>query len=86
MCTDSYLTAYSTNLNVYWNINRIANPLFTGRGEVIAKITDAVYKASQDDDPTMEQCRIVLTGMGGQGKSEVCLKVAAKVRSSYVAT
>jgi nucleoside-triphosphatase THEP1 len=32
----------------------------------------------------LHQKRFVLTGMGGQGKSEICLRVVNEVRESYV--
>jgi len=31
-----------------------------------------------------KRCCIVITGMGGQGKSEVCLQLANRVRQLYV--
>jgi nucleoside-triphosphatase THEP1 len=37
-----------------------------------------------DTNSTKQQRRFVITGMGGQGKSEICLKVADLVRERYV--
>lgn len=61
----------------------MTNPHFTGRTDIVTEITDVVQNTLQDDTG-VDQCRIVVTGMGGQGKSEICLHVADRVRSSYV--
>lgn len=65
--------------NIHWTIARPTNSYFTGRTEVIDKIVQVVQEALQNSPPS-QQCRIVITGMGGQGKSEVCLQVANRVR------
>lgn len=49
--------------------------MFTGRHGIISKIKNA-FTSSR---PGVQK-RFVLTGMGGQGKSEVCLKVANELR------
>lgn len=62
--------------NKHWLVNRPTNPHFIGRGELI----DRVVKGINSEDESTEQRRVVLTGMGGQGKSEICLHVANEVR------
>jgi primosomal protein N' len=62
--------------NKHWLVNRSTNPHFTGRRGVIERIV----KRLTSEDAANEQLRFVLTGMGGQGKSEVCLQVANEVR------
>lgn len=69
--------------NVHWSINRSKNPYFTGRLDLIDRISKTVCDALVDVSPN-DQCRIVITGMGGQGKSELCLQVAHRVRSLWV--
>lgn len=71
---------YKSGRNQHWIINRPTNPYFTGRTEVITEITNSIRRALEDDS-RLEQHRVVITGMGGQGKSEVCLHVANQVRS-----
>lgn len=64
--------------NTHWVVPRSVNTLFTGRSEAIGRI------AKEITTPADIQRRFILTGMGGLGKSEVCLKVASRVRDQYV--
>jgi hypothetical protein len=75
-----FFTNRHTAENVHFLVPRNANPLFTGRSEILNRIIDSIT-SDEDNNPT-EQKRFVLTGLGGQGKSEICLKVADQVRSS----
>jgi hypothetical protein len=52
------------------------NPNFTGRRAIMDKIINRLTS----EEPVNEQRRVVLTSMGGQGKSEICLQVANEVR------
>ena len=70
-------------MNVHWLVPRTVNNNFTGRTEVLAKIMDAIQSDHCTADAKQQQ-RFVITGMGGQGKSEVCLKTADMVRQEYV--
>ncbi|KAI9664127.1 MAG: hypothetical protein M1821_007618 [Bathelium mastoideum] len=67
--------------NVHFYIPRLLNPLFTGRTEVVQKIQDALN--TRESLPGGQR-RFVLTGLGGQGKSEICIKVANLVRQQSV--
>lgn len=62
--------------NKHWLVSRSTNPYFTGRRGIINKIV----KRLTSEDAANEQLRLVLTGMGGEGKSEICLHVANIVR------
>ncbi|KAI1397445.1 TPR-like protein [Hypoxylon fuscum] len=64
--------------NVHWLVSRPVNPIFTGRRKVIEKIKSAVISFTPG-----AQKRFILTGMGGQGKSEVCLKVSNELREEF---
>jgi hypothetical protein len=68
------------NVNVHWTVNRAVNTLFTGRDDILADLLEVIQGALNDNSPR-QQCRIVITGMGGQGKSEICLQLAERVRS-----
>lgn len=62
--------------NKHWLVDHPTNPHFTGRRKVI----DSIVKRITSQDANNEQRRFVLTGLGGQGKSEICLHVANEVR------
>jgi hypothetical protein len=68
--------------NVHWMVPRAINDLFTGRDKLLLRI----QKALNNDYtyPTEKQKRFVITGIGGQGKSEICLKVASLMQEQYV--
>jgi len=65
--------------NVHWRITQISNPLFTGRDDVLDLI-ERTLRAAVGDTTPKQQCRIVISGMGGLGKSEICLQIANRVR------
>jgi putative protein kinase ArgK-like GTPase of G3E family len=58
-----------------WVVPRSVSTLFTGRTEVLSKIKNALRKESE------QQRRFVITGLGGQGKSEICLKIVDQLRT-----
>lgn len=64
--------------NVHFVVPRAPNSLFTGRDYVLHHIRECLTlrKNDQVDLPR----RFVITGMGGQGKSEICLKLAHDMR------
>lgn len=66
-------------VNRHWVGIRSTTLLWTGRTEIIKRIVAAI------ETPRFEaQRRFVLTGMGGQGKSEICLRVCNEVRGRFV--
>lgn len=67
---------------MHWIVRRTLNSLFTGRTELLDRIQGAfrVDKALE----TKEQKRFVITGLGGQGKSEICLRVMILMREKCV--
>ncbi|KAL4885234.1 hypothetical protein BJY04DRAFT_214571 [Aspergillus karnatakaensis] len=64
--------------NVHWAIPRATNSLFTGRKNELKEIISSLISRS----PSV-QTRFVITGIGGQGKSELCLVVANELRNRY---
>jgi hypothetical protein len=64
--------------NLHWVVAKSVNGLFTGRSVLLDRIQNALREDRAVKEG--EQKRIVITGMGGQGKSEVCIKVANLVR------
>jgi hypothetical protein len=65
-------------------VPRTVNDLFTGRTELLGRIQDALRGGGTQC--AEKQKRFVITGLGGQGKSEVCLKVANLMREECVAS
>ena len=76
-CTDACVAE-----NKHWIVPHSVNSLFTGRSELVNRIESALRN---DALSTTSQKRLVITGMGGMGKSEVCLKVADLMREECVA-
>jgi Cdc6-like AAA superfamily ATPase len=66
--------------NIHWVVPRSPNTLFTGRKDILDDLERRVRAAVQDGSPS-NQCRVVITGLGGQGKSEISLQLAQRVRS-----
>ncbi|EXJ96330.1 hypothetical protein A1O1_01456 [Capronia coronata CBS 617.96] len=69
-------------VNVHWSVRRPVHTLFTGRDCILASLEDKIQKALVEVTPTV-QCRIVISGMGGQGKSEICLQLAQRLRTLF---
>ena len=59
---------------------RSVNDLFVGREIVLTEIEETLRHPSQVVNRTVQQ-RFVITGMGGQGKSEICLQLTHRVRN-----
>ncbi|KIW10708.1 hypothetical protein PV08_11672 [Exophiala spinifera] len=66
--------------NIHWMVPRSSNTLFTGREEILESLERNVRAAVQHGSRTY-QCRIAISGLGGQGKSEICLQLAQRVQS-----
>jgi Heterokaryon incompatibility protein (HET) len=65
--------------HVHWMVTRPVNPLLTGREDLLQELTGIVSDTVKKP-LNKAQCRIIITGMGGQGKSEICLQLALRVR------
>lgn len=66
--------------NVHWMIYRPTNTLFTGREDILSSLEATIRDAVQDLTRS-EPCTIVISGMGAQGKSEISLQLARRVRN-----
>lgn len=62
--------------NVHWFIPRVVNPLFTGREDIGNRLQNALCPDGHSKPGASYQRRCVIIGLGGTGKSEVCLKFA----------
>jgi len=61
---------------------RTINDLFTARGTLLLQIQKAI--SSLANSSLSKQREFVITGLGGQGKSEIYLKVANQMREKQV--
>ena len=68
--------------NIHWIIPRASNSLFTGRSILLDRIRSVLQSESTCFAQT--QRRFVITGLGGQGKSEICLQIASLMKHKYV--
>lgn len=70
-----------TRRNVHWVVSPVVNSLFTGRKYLLNRLQDnvnGVLNGPSQHGP----CWIVISALGGQGKSEICLQLADRVRNS----
>lgn len=67
---------------MHWIVPSPVNRFFSGRSELIDRIIGAL---SNNNEGATERKQLVITGIGGIGKSELCLKVAEVIREEYVA-
>ncbi|PCG92612.1 NB-ARC [Penicillium occitanis (nom. inval.)] len=67
---------------VHWTVTRPANTLFVGRDDILCELENLVCSAIKRPS-YHDQCWIVISGIGGQGKSEICLQLANRVRQSF---
>ncbi|KAL1633172.1 hypothetical protein SLS56_003035 [Neofusicoccum ribis] len=62
----------------FWNIPRSSSGLFTGRKDVLQKVKQALRT-----NKSTQQKRYVITGMGGIGKSEICLRLIEEMQPDF---
>jgi tetratricopeptide (TPR) repeat protein len=65
------------SVNSVWNVPVERNPVFTGRVGPLARLHQALTK------PGDRQARVVLTGMGGVGKTAVAVEYTHRHRAAY---
>jgi hypothetical protein len=70
-------------VNKHWLVPRSTNTNFTGQGWLIQKLNRALLPTSADHRQRGQR-RFVIFGLGGVGKSEICLKFAEENRDRYV--
>ncbi|CZR68764.1 uncharacterized protein PAC_18663 [Phialocephala subalpina] len=68
--------------NQHWIVPRQINPHFTGRTQILQTLREKLC-TGKDDTHEKVQKRFVIRGMGGSGKSEVCLKFAYENRENF---
>lgn len=68
--------------NKHWIVPRGSSPRFTGRTGIMEELEQQLCASAKKNED--KQRRFVIIGMGGMGKSELCLKVAENLRERFV--
>jgi hypothetical protein len=76
--SEAEIVGVHTTGNAHWIVPQTTNSLFTGRSELLARIQKALRSDSSCD--MTDAKRLVITGLGGQGKSEISVKIASLMR------
>jgi hypothetical protein len=71
-----------SSYNKYFEVPHSLSPVFTGRDKDLQRLATslAARKPSEEQD----QRRFVLFGLGGSGKTQICLNYLQKHRERYV--
>lgn len=69
----------ATSRNKHYELPRHVSPNFTGRAEISEKLKEQCLPARKHN-AAKAQTRVVLYGMGGSGKTQICLKFAQDYR------
>jgi GTPase SAR1 family protein len=64
--------------NKYFEVLHLLSPVFTGRNEDLQRLTTAF--APCESPQHRHQRRFVLFGLGGSGKTQICLKYVQDYR------
>ncbi|KAG8630848.1 hypothetical protein KVT40_002467 [Elsinoe batatas] len=70
------------SLNKYWMVRQPPSARFTGRRTEMTKI-ETIINDHLDRNDLSNPCRVVVTGIGGMGKSELCLQVTKKLGQRF---
>ncbi len=76
------LNGISVSYNKHFEVPRLLSPVFTGRDEDLQCLTTSL--APGPSSPRKHQRRYVLFGLGGSGKTQICLKYVQEQRERYV--
>ena len=70
-------------LNKYYDVPHGVSPLFTGREELSQRLQDACFPVESHENVKQEKI-FVVHGLGGSGKTQLCLKFAQDNREKFV--
>ena len=68
--------------NKHFEVPHLLSPVFTGHDEIRKSLDTCLGSARRL--PQSVQRRFVLYGLGGSGKTQICLQYAQKHREEYV--
>lgn len=69
--------------NTYYEVPHLLSSVFTGRIDICEQL-EAACLPSKKTNALKIQKRFVLYGLGGSGKTQICLKFAQDHRERYV--
>jgi hypothetical protein len=70
---------------VHWNVPHSSSPRFTGREDVLQQMEQALFLETNLDHEALPPRRaFVLHGLGGSGKTQICLRFCEKHRERLV--
>ncbi|KAI9764687.1 MAG: hypothetical protein M1839_005787 [Geoglossum umbratile] len=72
----------SRSLNMHYRVPHGVSPIFTGRGDTCRQLEQLCLPPEAPND-SRAQKRFVVYGMGGSGKTQVCLKFAQDHRGKF---
>ena len=70
--------------NKYFEVPRNPTAVFVQRDQIYQLLEEACIRPSSPDVP-LHQTRFVLHGLGGSGKTQLCLKFVEEHREKYMA-
>lgn len=73
-----------TTPNIFFDVPQPVSSFYTGRTIFLEKLHNIIF-ASVLTEPTQNQPRFVIYGVGGSGKTQFCSKFAEKNRARCVA-
>lgn len=68
--------------NTHFEVSHLLSPVFTGRDEELQCLTISFAKGPSSEK--RHQRRFVLFGLGGSGKTQICLKYVQDQRERYM--
>ena len=68
-----------SSFNKHYHIPHHLSAIFTGREDVIQKISEGCLPSDTAEEQ-IKQKRFVLYGLGGSGKTQICIKFAEDFR------
>ncbi|KAH8693883.1 hypothetical protein BGW36DRAFT_463515 [Talaromyces proteolyticus] len=71
----------SVTYNIHFEVPHLLSPVFTGRDEEVELLTTSFGTGQSPQN--CNQRRFVLFGLGGSGKTQICLKYVQKERERY---
>jgi Cdc6-like AAA superfamily ATPase len=68
---------------VHWNVPHSSSPMFTGREEILQQMEQALFPETNVEAAESRRA-FVLYGLGGSGKTQICLRFCEKHRERLV--
>ena len=79
---DSSYVCSASSYNKHYNIPHNLSAIFTGRDDIIQNICEGCLPSDTRERP-IKQKRFVLYGLGGSGKTQICIKFAQDYQEKF---